>query len=316
MKTARAWKEYYAREREALGKAGLQACLERAQTLVQSLPSEWPWQHPPGGAIIFPHTRLTESGDLIGAAALAAVASGAGEILALGVLHGARAEDVALVRRAREEGDEAARQTLRRVHGPGVPDDAGHWTEEFSLDNFCALVDAAAQRLGRKSPRVICRYPFLVGERPEDLRGMDELHEIVARGAAVVATADLIHYGVGYGDDPASHEPMAHAKSDQRGSFTTEELKARMTAHPTIARAMIERMRFLLTKQDYAAFQQITREYRSDFRDGGPTLFHLLPVENLRGGWVRAVKLVDYAEALHAPAPTWVAAALIDLGGR
>lgn len=242
--------------------------------------------------------------------------TGGEEILALGVLHGARAQDVALVRRARDEGDETARRALRRVHGPGVRGDAGHWAEEFSLDNFCALVEAAARRLGRKAPRVTCRYPFLVGEHPEDLPGMDELREIVARGAVVVATADLIHYGVGYGDDPVAHERTPRDQSHWSPRFNTDEWKAGMTANPTIARIMVEYMKALLIQQDYAQFQQITREYRSDFRDGGPTLFHLLPVENLRGGWVRGVKLVDYAEALQVPSPTWVAAALLDLGGR
>ena len=181
-------KNYYARERESLGKAGLRACLARAPHV------EWP----SGGALIFPHTRLDTSGALAAAAALAVWRTGCDEILALGVLHGARQRDAALVSQARAGGPDA-RRTLRRVHGPGLRGDNGHWHEEFSLDGFCALLEAAARREGRRPPRVVRRYPFLVGDSPADLPGLDELTHLVAGGALLVATADPIHHGVGYG---------------------------------------------------------------------------------------------------------------------
>ena len=286
MKTARDWKEYYARERTALGTQGLHGCLARATNV------EWPV----GGALVFPHTRLEATGDLVAAVALAVVRSGCEETLALGVLHGGRVEDAETVRRARE-GDAAAREELRRVHGPGVEGDAGRWTEEFSLDGFCALVELAAGWLGKKAPRVICRYPFLVGETPEDLPGMAELREIVARGAAVVATTDPIHHGRGYGDAAERGWPV--------GSGQAKEL-----AHGAVAAALE-----LLGRADYAGFQRVTTEFRSDFRDTGPTLATLLAEGG--GCWcseIHEVRLVDYASALGAAEPTWVGGALISLG--
>lgn len=48
MKTAREWKEHFAREQSATGMKGLHACLERAMEV----------ELPEGGALVFPHTRL------------------------------------------------------------------------------------------------------------------------------------------------------------------------------------------------------------------------------------------------------------------
>src|SRR5947207_8640053 len=92
MKIAREWKDYYANERRELGERGLLALFDRAPDV----------QLPARGALVFPHTRLVASGELIAAAARAAVRSGRDEILALGVLHGARERDAETVRRARE----------------------------------------------------------------------------------------------------------------------------------------------------------------------------------------------------------------------
>ena len=286
MKTARDWKEYYARERETLGLEGLHALLERAMEV----------EMPEGGALVFPHTRLEATGDMVAAVALAVVRSGCEEVLALGVLHGGRVEDAELVRRARVEGDAEARAWLRRVHGPGVAGDAGRWTEEFSLDGFCVLVELAARRLRKEPPRVVCRYPFLVGETPEDLPGMEELREIVARGAGLVATTDPIHHGRGYGDTAGRGWPVDSAQATE-------------LAQGTVAAAME-----VLRRGDYAAFQRLTTELRSDFRDTGPTVAHLV---GRNGRWnveICEVRTVDYAAALAAEEPTWVGAALVSMG--
>ena len=285
MKTARDWKDYYAREREALGKEGLHACLERAMEV----------EMPEGGALVFPHTRLEATGDMAAAVALAVVRSGCEEVLALGVLHGGRVADAELVRRARE-GDMTAVEVMRRVHGPGVAGDAGRWTEEFSLDGFCVLVELAGKWLGKKSPRVICRYPFLVGETPEDLPGMEELREVMARDTELVATTDPIHYGRGYGDMDAVLWP---ANSEQAAGL----------AHGALAAAQE-----MLRRGNYEGFQSVTADYRSDFRDTGPTVASLLA---RNGHWwpkIHEVRLVDYAATLGAEEPTWVGAALVSMG--
>jgi len=215
------------------------------------------------------------------------VGSGAREVLALGVLHGGLQAEVAQVARARA-GDAAARSALRGVYAAGDP----FCAEEFSLDNFEALLALAAARQGVVPPRVHARYPFLVGESPADLPGLRELEDLAAR-MPVVATTDPLHHGVGYGTP----------EGQRRGMF--EEGSAPW------ARACIQRQLDLLSQGDWAGFAQLAAQERSDFRDVGPVLGHLL-----RGakGEVLDVRLVDYAGVLGAAEPTWVAAPLIRLG--
>ncbi len=285
MKTARDWKNFYADERERLGAAGLRACLDRADAL--GLPD---LLHG-ADAVVFPHTRLETSGELAAAAALAAVRSGCDTVLALGVLHGARVKDGALVRDARG-GGEQARTELRRVHGPGAPGDRRHWEEEFSLDGFSALLGAAADREGRRPLRLVRRFPFLTGEHPADLPGMDELCTLRTSpgGAFLVATADPIHHGVGY-ETPAA-DLRAHGDPATAGW-------ALASVHDGFQR---------LAARDFGGFLKDAEAAKSDFRDAGPVVVHLL------GGDLRAtvhdLRLVDYSDVLAAPAPTWVAGAL------
>ncbi len=279
--TAREWKTYYAREREQLGEAGLRACLDRAPGL--DLPAD--------GVLIFPHTRLDISGELAAAAALAVLRSGRDEVLALGVLHGARETDAALVHYARD-GEPDARRILRRVHGPGVPNDGGHWTEEFSLDGFRALLEIAARREGKRPPRVFCRYPFLVGTNPADLPGIDELETLIANGAVLVATADPMHHGVGY------------------GTLVENCLSPQDPQTPHIIEATLRANLGTLAARDFDSFLRHSAEIRSDFRDGGPVATHLLPASSPLQSTLHTLALVDYADILQTPAPTWVAGAL------
>ena len=276
---AREWKDFYAREREALGGRGLRDLVERAPTVEARR----------GGALIFPHTRLRESGLLVAAVARAVVRSGASEVLALGVLHQGRREDAALIARARD-GDAEAAVIMRRVHGPGIAGDRGHWADEYSLDNFCALVDAAAVADHVAPPKIVARFPFLVGADPDSLIGIDDLHAVVARGAVVVATTDPVHHGVGYGTP-------------------TSELRALGDpASLEFARTCVADAFALLAARRYYEFARHAADCRSDFRDNGPVLAALLP----RGlsPMMHAVTLVDYADTLQSRAPTWVAATL------
>jgi hypothetical protein len=287
VKSAREWKEYYAHERGELGASGLHALLDAAA----ADPRNAGLLKSRGEALVFPHTRLAESGKLAAAAALAVVRGGYEEVLALGILHGGREADSTLVRRARE-GAPSARAALRRVHGAGAPNDTGHWTEEFSLDGFCALVEAAAAREGKKPPRVVARYPFLVGEQPGDLPGADELRALVDRGAALVATADPIHHGAGYG---AREEDRLPREDPQTLEF---------------ARWTIERGFRLLASRDFGAFLRHAVEVRSDFRDTGPLMAWLIDPARPLEVDIHDLVLVDYAKALDAAPPTWVAASL------
>jgi hypothetical protein len=277
VKTAAQWKTFYAHERAALGEVGLRERLDRAPEL----------ELPARGALVFPHTMASVTGHLTAAVALAVVRSGADEVLALGVLHGARDADAELVRRARA-GEAAALLALRKVH---AGDDAV-CAEEFSLDHFEAMLALAAAREGKRVPRVVGRFPFLVGDDPASLPGTPELARLAER-MPLVATTDPLHHGAGYG-----------TPEGQRRSERDEATHA-------WARACIEKQLDLLVHGDWGAFAHLAAEVRSDFRDAGPVLAQVLGAHPGLQAEIRALQLVDYAEVLAAEAPTWVAGPLM-----
>ncbi len=270
--SAAAWRRVYQAEREALGEAGLARLLDEAPRVS-------------GRAIVFPHTFLAVTGRMVAAAARAVIESGADRVLAIGVLHRGREVDAPLVGRARA-GDHQAREALRRVHGPDVPGDEGRWTEEFSLDGFAALLALAARRARRLTPRIVPRFPFLAGDDPRSLPGLGELAAF--RDGTIVATADPIHYGVGYDQPDATR---AHDDPATR-AFACASIEAGFT---------------LLTHGDFAAFATHCAAARSDFRDAGPALAATIAPRTVR---VIDVETVDYAATVEAPRPTWVAGAL------
>ena len=263
MPNARWWKEFYAAERGSLGERGMEALFRDAPDI----------EFPERGAIIFPHTKLSASGSFTAAAARAVVESGCETVLALGVSHGLDRD----------------RNSLRGIHGPGAPLDKGIWADEFSLDNFEALLVIAARLAGKEMPKLIARYPFLTGEHPESLPGFDELVTLAASGAAAVSTADMIHHGAGYGTpgglrlDRENPETLVWAK---------REIEAQLSA---------------LARKDFAEFQSHCETAHSDFRDAGPALAALLP--STMQSSVLDLTLVNYADVLNVEEPTWVAAA-------
>jgi predicted class III extradiol MEMO1 family dioxygenase len=284
VKTARWWKDFYARERETLGRHGLEARLGSAP----------PVTLPPHGALVFPHALLAACGEQVAAAALAVVRSGREEVVALGVLHGGREKDARLVEAAKG-GDHEALVAMRRVHGPGTQGDEGHWREEFSLDGFAALLELAGKHLHHPPPHLVARYPFLVGQDPESLRGLDELQRRLEAGAALVATADLVHHGAGHGTPRAAR----HSRGDPRTL--------------ALARASCDRSFELLAHGDLEGFAAHCDAEKSDFRDAGPVMALLLQAHGWITHRVKALTLVDYADVLGTEQPTWVAAALTEL---
>lgn len=281
-KKAAEWKTFYAHEREKLGEVGISERLDRAPEVLL----------PAGGALVFPHTMLSVTGHLTAAVARAVVRAGADEVLALGVLHGGRRSQAELVKRARG-GEQSARIELRKIHAGDDP----LCEEEFSLDNFVALLELAARREGKKPPRVHARYPFLVGDDPEHLPGIGDVAKLADR-MPVVATTDPIHHGNGYG--------------------TALEALRRETDEATCtwAHGCIESQLDLLARGQWSAFARLTAEVRSDFRDVGPVLGWLSRrggASTVVTGSILELHLVDYAEVLGVDAPTWVAGPLMRL---
>ncbi len=274
VESASDWKHYYRAERDRLGESALLDLVHQADPLAVR----------GGGAIVIPHTRLEITADQIATAVATILASGVERVLALGVLHGARRCDRDEVEAARA-GDADARLRLRGIH-----DETGLASEEFSLDAFTELLTSAAQALGRDID-IVRRYPFLVGYDPADLPGITELEALVSDGSFLVATTDPIHHGHAYGTSP------------------TECLDGNDADAVEIAMAAIESQLDALAGRRFDEFADLCEQHRSDFRDTGPVLAHLVGEEFTPK--IHDLALVDYAEALDARSPTWVAGALI-----
>jgi hypothetical protein len=223
------WKKFYRDERARLGEAAMRAMIERAPRVEIGA----------GRALIFPHTRLEVTGAQVGAVVKAIVASGADEVVAIGVLHGESVE------------------------------------EEFSLDAFDAMLALAAEMAGRSPPRVRKIFP---ASRDEDIGRV---------ALPLVATADPIHHGHGYG----TPDPIAARDAD---AFARESIAAQLRA---------------LSSHDFEAFAAECARVRSDFRRSGPVLARALGRDFSFD--VIDLELVDYAGALGAASPTWVAGALV-----
>ena len=276
MESAYEWKQYYRAERARLGAARLLEMVDVSPTLEPAS----------GGAVVVPHTRIELTGHQIASAVSTVLASGADRVLALGVLHGARRIDHSRVTAARA-GDPDEVEGLRRVH-----DEVGLASEEFSLDGFVEMLALAADRAGRRID-VVRRYPFLVGDDPASLPGVDELERLMADGALLVATTDPIHHGHAYGTptdrclDPDDPSTMAAARS-----AIDDQLDA-------------------LSDHRFVDFAQLVERDRSDFRDTGPVLAHLVGTGFTSD--LHDIALVDYSDPLDAPTPSWVAAALVSI---
>jgi hypothetical protein len=269
-------------EREALGPAGIDRILEagRQWNLAPTLNA--------GGAVVFPHAGLPACGHQIAAAVHACLDSGADHVLVIGVLH-ALSDELENARVRVANGADVTRESAWGIQGPGLdcPDD---WRYEFSLSNFLFLWEEETRRRGVRGPELIIRYPYLAGGRPMILPGVDALAKIAAN-AVVVSTADPFHHGIGYG------EPSESALMPELGGLALAEQKIN------------EGLR-ILGMGDYWGYNQHCVTAKSDARDAGQVLRFLLgPL----AGRILDLTYQDTTDMYNAPAPTWVATALIQL---
>lgn len=273
----------FAEERERLGEAGLEQILEAGQgwpQLADTLAA--------GGSAVFPHANLVDCGPQIAAVVHACLDSGADRVLVVGVLH-ALSDELEGARIRVANGADVRQEASWGVQGPGL---AGRedWRAEFSLSNFLFLWQAETRRRGIKGPKLILRYPYLVGGRPMILPGLAEM-QAIARDAVVVTTADPFHHGLGYGDPPAKALHPAAGGLD-------------------LARQRIEEGLALLKAADYWGYNQHCVTAKSDARDAGQVTRYLLgPLE----GHILDLTYSDTTTMYNQPAPTWVATALLEL---
>jgi hypothetical protein len=272
----------YQQERNDLSEKEIDLILEsgRAWNLAPTLAN--------GGVAIFPHTYLHVCGKYIAACVHAALDSGADQVLALGVLHSITEEFIQA--RARERAHENLSDLpYRGVHGPNLAL-GDYWQREYSLLSFEFLWHEEVKRRGKKAPKLILRYPYLVNRQPGNLPGIKELEAHVKR-SALVATCDFCHHGVAYG-------------MDRNSSLTGE--KALQFARQNILNNLA-----ILQTGDLEKYYQQCLEIRSDSLDVCSVLSHLLgPIH----GALFDLAIGDTSPLYEgAPTPSWVACALISL---
>lgn len=275
----------YAKDREALGEVGLGALLERGEQ----------WQLAPvlaaGGALVFPHASIIDCGHQQAACVQAALDCGADTIIVVCVLHAFTAEMEAAQARVSAGGDPSA-EVFLGIQGTGIAGPRQEWRGDHALVSWRYLWDAELRRRGlpaNRAPRVIERYPFLVGGKPTELPGFEELAR-EAEGAAIVSTADSLHHGVAYGVPPEHVHDM-----DWEGL--------------AFAREVLQEGIDLLGAGDYAGYDQHCQRVVSDALDAGPVFHALRP--QLKGRILELLGSDASAYFEESPPPTWVATALV-----
>ena len=271
----------YMQEHQTLGEAGTLRLLEQARQwdLSSTLAR--------GGVLVFPHAGVADCGQQIAAVVHACLDSGAERVLLVSVLH-SFSEEMETARIRVAAGEDPAQFRHWGVQGPGLIG-RQDWRFDHVLTSWRHFWRAETQRRGIKGPEVIERYPYLAGGKPDNLPGMEELAEI-AKDAVIVTTADPFHHGIGYGDAPED------SLYPNQGGLE-------------LARSRIQEGIDLLAAGDYWGYNQHCVDAKSDARDAGQVF------RFLRGpmkGEIVDLTYSDAAELYQQPAPTWVAAALIE----
>ncbi len=276
--------ELYAREHAALGEAGTLAHLERGR--------QWDLSGTlnAGGVLVFPHAGVADCGYQIAACVHACLDSGAGRVIVISVLH-AFTDEMEDARRRVAAGSDLSTEPLRGIQGPGI-EGREEWRGDHALISWRHFWKAEVKRRGleeRGTPEVIERYPYLAGGHPETLPGIEALRQL-AEDAVIVSTADPFHHGIGYG-----HSPEEAFHPDAAGLSK--------------ARAVIEQGIAILEKGDYWGYNQHCVQAKSDARDAGQVFRYL---RGLMKGHIVDMTYSDATELYKQPAPTWVAAPLVE----
>lgn len=269
--------ELYRREHEALGPDGTRRMLDLAR-------ETWDLSEPleRGGVITFAHVSVADCGVHVAAAVNAALDAGAETVLAISVLH-AFSEEMELARRDVAGGGAPSDHETWGIQGPGL-DFRDEWRGDHAMRSLRHFWEAETERRGLTDRRLIERYPYLAGGRPEELPNLEETAAI-AEQAVIVATGDQFHHGIGYGMTPEESLPA------ENGGLQA-------------ARESMETGIALIEAGDHWGYNRHCVTAKSDDRDvaqlfrylRGPMTGRLIEI-----GWSDSTQLYDQ------PPPTWAA---------
>lgn len=273
----------YAREHAELGEGGTLDHLERGR--------QWDLSGTlrAGGVLVFPHAGVADCGYQIAACVHACLDSGADRVIVISVLHAFTDEMEQARRRVAAGGTDLSQERLRGIQGTGL-DGLQNWQGDHALTSWRHFWNAEVKRRDLANPpEVFERYPYLAGGHPETLPGIEAL-QALAKDAVIVSTADPFHHGIGYGMTPEE-------------SFDHDE------AGLAKARAVIQSGLDILGQGDYWGYNQHCVQAKSDARDAGQVYRYL------RGSMTGRIVDLTYSDAgelYKTPAPTWVAAPLVE----
>ena len=273
--------ELYRTEIEALGTEGTFSMLDEARhwDLSGTLAG--------GGVITFAHVNVADCGVHVAAAVNAALDTGAETLLAISVLH-AFTEEMELARRdVSSEGGAPSSHPTWGIQGPGL-DFRDEWQGDHAMRALRHFWEQETRRRGISDRRLVERYPFLAGGRPEELPNLDETVAL-AENAVIVATGDQFHHGIAYGTPPEEALPI------EPGGLEA-------------ARHSIEDGIRLIEAGDFAGYDRHCVVAKSDDRDAAQ-LYRFL-----RGpmrGSLLDLGYSDATELYDQPAPSWAAGGFI-----
>lgn len=274
--------ELYAREHDQLGTEGTHRMLDEAARrwdLSGTLEK--------GGVVSFAHVSVADCGLHVAAAVNACLDTGADTVLAISVLH-AFTEEMEMARRDVAAGGPPSEHPTWGIQGPGL-DFRDEWRADHAMRSLRHFWEAETTRRGVTGRRLVERYPYLAGGRPENLPNLEEVAAI-AEDAVIVATGDQFHHGIGYGMPPEESLPA------ERGGLDA-------------ARSSIGTGISLIERGDYWAYNQHCVTARSDDRDAAQLYRYLrgpLRGELVEIGWSDSTQLYDQ------PPPTWAAGGFIE----
>ena len=274
--------QQYIAQNEALGDEGTYRMLDEARR----------WDVAPtlasGGVVTFAHVNVADCGLHVAAAVNAALDTGAETVLAISVLHAFELEMEVARQQVSEHGASPSNYPFWGIQGPGL-EFRDEWRGDHAMRSLRHFWEAETRRRGITGRRLIERYPFLAGGRPNLLPNLAETAAI-AEDSVILATGDQFHHGIAYGTPPAEAldiEPDGLAAAEQSMKGGVE----------------------LIEHGDYASYDRYCVTAKSDDRDAAQ-LYRFLrgPLQ----GTLLDIGYSDTTTLYDAPAPTWAAGGFIE----
>ncbi|MCP4177454.1 MAG: hypothetical protein GY756_06790 [bacterium] len=148
------------------------------------------------GFLTFPHTKIKDCGNQVAEVVNACLNTSKEKIIFVGTYHTATKEMLDAKNRVLNGITTVYEEPLRGIYGI-IDSNLNSWKEDHCYYAFDKFLEIAAKEKGVKKPELIKVFPFLVGDDPGSLDGI-ELCKQLFKNSAIVSTGDMAHHGIGY----------------------------------------------------------------------------------------------------------------------